>query len=423
VTGNYFIQTGRRFGFLTLMTLAGFLSTGENALGQEALRISTAGDIAEEQQKQAESTIGYYNLLTGPVAWRFSSGLEMDYNDNINLQATNAQSDFIFRPNVDTQMHWPVTQVNDLNVSLAAGYSAYLQHGNLNDFFINPGSGIFFKIYAGDFVINVHDQVSTTEDAYQNQSANGNAIYTTLQNTAGVGVLWDVNKAVVTLGYDHGNYLTLNSVQVQSSAVSENFSLSGGVRPVPEALAGLEAGYGLDHFSGGDATPDAIQWNLGGFCTATISKYLDVRLDAGYTEFLPDTTTTNFNSGVSSGLYVQFLLTHRVNRFLSYTLSAGRSIDLKYNSHPYDRITARWQPDWTFLNNYSISTPMWWEHGTEIYLGTTTYDQYGAGITIGRQITQKLSGILSYQYIKETSDEADLNYTDQIVSLSFSYQF
>ncbi len=424
MTGSHLIQTERRIGLLILMAWAVFLSAGEIVRGQEALRISMAGDLAAEAQKQAESTLGYYNLLTGPVAWRFSSGLGVDYNDNVRLQSQNAESDFIFRPSVSTQVHWPVTQVNDLNLSVAAGYSAYVQHSDLDQFFVNPGSGLSFNLYSGDLVINLHDQISITENAYQNQSANGNATYASLQNAAGVSALWDLNKAVVNLGYDHGNYVALNSSQGQPDAASENFFLNAGVRPVSGILAGLEAGGGLIHYSGSTAaTPDATQWNVGAFCTATISEYLQARLDAGYTQFTPDSTSTNFDSSASSGLYVQLLLTHVLNRFLNYSLSAGRSIDMQYNGQPYDRYTVRWQPNWNFLHNYTLSTPLWWEHGTEIYYQTASYDQYGAGITIGRQLTQKLSGSLSYQFVKETSDQAGLEYTDNIVSLSFSYQF
>jgi hypothetical protein len=428
VTGNHLIQTGLRIGFPALIALAGFFSTVETVRGQEALRISTAGDLAAAARQQTESSIGYYNLLLGPVALRFSSGLAVDYNDNIRLQAQNAQGDFIVRPNVNAQMNWPVTQINNLNLSLGAGYSDYLQHRDLNQFFVNPGSGISFDIYAGDFVINLHDRVSVTENAYQNQSANGNTTYASLQNAAGVNALWDLNKAVMTLGYDHGNYLALNSSQGQPDAASENFFINGGIRVMPEILAGLEAGGGLIHYSGSGAAssitvPDAAQWNAGAFCTATISEYMDARLDAGYTMFLPNTTSTNFSSAAASGFYLQFLLTHRVNRFFNYSLSAGRSIDLQYNGQPYDRYTVRWQPNWNFLRKYTISTPLWWERGTEVYVQTASYDQFGAGINIGRQITGKLSGGISYQFIKETSGQPGLNYTDNIVSLSFSYQF
>jgi hypothetical protein len=430
MTGNHTIQSGLRIGFLTPIALAGVFFTVGIVRGQEALRISTAGDLAAAAQRQAESSIGYYNLLWGPVAWRFSSGLAVDYNDNVRYEQ-NAQGDFIFRPNADAQMNWPVTQVNDLNLSVAAGYSDYLRHQDLNHFYINP-SGLSFDIYAGDFVINLHDRISVTENAYQNQSVNGNTTYSSLQNTVGANALWDLNKALVTFGYDHGNYLALDSSQGASQGVpdaaSENFFLNGGVRIVPEILAGLEAGDGLVHYSrSGTASsinaPDATQWNLGAFCTATISDYLDARLDAGYTVFTPDTTSANFSSAGESGFYLQFLITHRVNQFFNYSLSGGRSIDLYYTGQPYDRYTVRWQPNWNFLRKYTISTPLWWEHGTEIYYQSASYDQYGAGISIGRQLTQKLSSGISYQFVKETSGQPGMNYTDNIVSLSFTYRF
>ena len=428
---NYLIQTGLRLGVLTPIALASFFFAAGAVHGQEALRISTAGDLAAAAQKQAESSIGYYNLLLGPVAWQFSSGLAVDYDDNVHLTEQNPEGDFIFRPNLNAQMHWPVTQVNDLNLSVMAGYSAYLQNKDLDELYINPGSGLSFNIYSGDFVINLHDQISVTENAYQNQSSQssgGNSISASLQNTAGANALWDLDKALITFGYDHANYLALNSGQGLPDGASENFFLNGGVRPAPEILAGLETGLGLIHYSSSGATtstasPDAKQWNVGAFCTATISDYLDARLDAGYTVFTPDSTTANNSISESSGFYLQFLITQRVNQFFNYSLSAGRSMDLQYSGQPYDRYTVRWQPNWNFLKKFTISTPLWWEHGTELYYQTSSYDQYGAGITIGRQLTQKLSSGLSYQFVKETSGQQDLNYTDNIVSLSLSYRF
>ena len=51
------------------------------------------------------------------------------------------------------------------------------------------------------------------------------------------------------------------------------------------------------------------------------------------------------------------------------------------------------------------------------------YDQYGPGIALGRQITEKLSSSLSYQVYWRGSNEQDRNYTVNIVSLNLSYAF
>ncbi|HEY5041016.1 MAG TPA: hypothetical protein VIK53_03360, partial [Verrucomicrobiae bacterium] len=148
------------------------LVMAKNVSGQEALRISMAGDLAAESQHQATSSLGYYNLLLGPTAWRFSSGLNLEYDDNVRLQQ-NGESDLIFQPSLNTQMHWPLTLKNSLDVSLEVGYSEYLQHQDLSQFFINPGSGFSFDVYVGDFKINLHDRITITEYSYQNPGASG----------------------------------------------------------------------------------------------------------------------------------------------------------------------------------------------------------------------------------------------------------
>jgi len=138
-------------------------------------------------------------------------------------------------------------------------------------------------------------------------------------------------------GYDHGNYLALGSNQRVRTRFGEFFPQRRRA-PVPEILAGLETGYGLVHYSrSGTASsitaPDATQWNVGAFCTATISDYMDARLDA-VTPCSRRTQLHQLFQRRGIGFYLQFLITHRVNRFFNYSLSAGRSIDLQYSGSP-----------------------------------------------------------------------------------------
>ncbi len=397
---------------------------------QEALQMSLAGDQASEFQRQANSTIGYYNLLWGPVAWRFSSGLELDYNDNVNLTSQNQEGDFIFRPNLNTQMHWPISQKNSLDVSVGAGYSLYATHSSLNQFFLNPGTGLSFNIYAGDCVINLHDRVSITEYKYQNPTAGNSGNNAQLENAVGTSLLWDLNKVVTQFGYDHLNDVSLGSSQQVPDSSSDNWFLTAGVRILPEITAGVEGGLGLVSYSQNQTTenqPDATQWNAGVFCKAQISDHISGRLDAGYTDYMPSTSSVFTNLSSTANMYFQLSASHLVNRFVNYTLSAGRSTDSSYFGQAYDYYFARLQPNWNIFKHYQLSTPLFWSKGTQLYAQAGTvaenYTQYGAGISIGRAITQKLSGNVGYQFVHENSAESSLNYTVNIVSLSFSYQF
>jgi hypothetical protein len=400
------------------------VSLAHNVCGQEALRLSLAGDAAARANREATATIGYYNLLLGPVAWRFSSGLGMEYNDNIQAQEKNPQADFIFRPNANAQMHWPVTERNSLDVALGVGYLFYLKNQNLNQFNI-PGSGVSFDIFIGDFAINLHDRISITQNSYQNPGTSGNGGNARLENTAGTRVLWDLNKAVATVGYEHANYMSLGSSQQQPNGASDNVFVNFGARIRPEILAGVEAGGGLVSYdqSASASSPNTMQWYAGVFCQAQITEYMSARLDGGYTMLSPQVTSTNVNASEIAGYYFQFSLSHRVNRFLNYTLSAGRSTDFGFYGQANSHYFARLQPSWNLFRKYQISTPLAWEHGSQTYNQAVDYDQFSMGINLGRQITKKLSGSVSYQFVKETSGQAGLNYMVNIVGLNFSYGF
>ena len=413
-----------------VMAFSFFLAAQPKVGGQEALRQSLAGEATAEAQKDASSAIGYYNLLLGDVALRFIAGAGVQYDDNVHLQNDHPQGDVIFTPNVNTQIHAPITQNNSLDISIGAGYSAYVKNPDLDEFYVNPGSGIRFNIYVGDFAINLHDYLTVTENGYQNPGANGNGNNATLENTVGTGATWDLDQLVTAAGYDHVNYVSLGSNQSsQPDASSENLYWNGGVRVRPEITTGLEAGGSLVDYdqSSSAPSPNSKQWNVGAFGRLQISEYLSAELHGGYTELLPEsTTTTNFNTGDTTGYYFDFSLTHRVNQYINYSLTAGRSTDLQTFGQPYTYYYVRLTPNWNLFRKYQISTPFFWEQGTQIFVqanNANDYDQYGAGISIARQITEKLTGTLSYQFVQETSSQANLNYIVNTIGLNLSYQF
>jgi hypothetical protein len=432
VKNQYSIQRGYYCGLAAIVLAASLILLAGNVRGQEALRLSLAGDVAATIQHQASSSIGYYNLLWGTTSWRFASALGLEYNDNVRLQQ-NGEGDFIIRPALNTQFHWPITVNNSLDATLGVGYSEYLQHPDLSQFFLTPGSGISFDIYAGDFKINLHDRASISEYAYQNAGVSGgNRDLISLENTAGINTLWDLDRTLANLGFDHNNYISLSQNRGEPDATSENLYANAAIRVRPELLMGVEAGGSVITYSqtAGTSTPitDAVQWNAGVFSSLQLSDHISVRADAGYTVFTPNSGSTNVISTDTSGLYFQFSLSHRVNRFVSYTLSAGRTTDLAAYGQAQSYYFVRLNPSWTLFKNYSFSTPLWWQSGELVYHSiasrTGNYEQLGAGVTVGRSLTKKLSTSASYQFVEATSSHlANQNYTENIVDLNFTYQF
>src|SRR3954463_8281043 len=134
--------SARRIGCALLLPLC----LSASALrAQDAVRPSLAGEAAAEARRQSIEQIPY-NLLLGPVRFRFSITTGIEYNDNINLAERNKQDDIIFRPQFNINAIWPVTQLNTLRLDLGLGYGFYLEHpnANTNGVLIQPGSQLSF---------------------------------------------------------------------------------------------------------------------------------------------------------------------------------------------------------------------------------------------------------------------------------------
>jgi hypothetical protein len=403
--------------------------------GQEAVRMSLAGAQAAQARHRAISTPGYYNLEAGPTSWTFGTGLSVQYNSNVNLVETNRESDFILTPQINTRMFWPVSDKNSINLSLGVGYSAYLQHSELDRLFISPsqGSELSFDFYVGDFWINLHDRFSISEAPYQDPSVANSGNYSTFQNAVGVATTWDLNKVILKAGYDHVDNIPIQGGQSQQTLSEEVFSLSAGYMLKPQMLLGLASGVSLlNQGNAGTNTSfgsvgNGVQWNVGPFFETQASDYIRVSASAGYTAFVPE-SGGNVNSGDLSGMYGQLGLTHRLNRYVSYSLSGGRNFSVSLYGGATDMYFVNLGASWNLIQKVGLSTAFQYYHGTSPGYNSAgssgeTYDQYGPQVTLSRSLTKKLSSSLGFQSYWRDSNQQDRNYTVYVVTLSLNYTF
>src|SRR4051794_36102771 len=195
----------RRLGRALIVPL---IAAASVAHAQDAVRPSLAGEAAAEARRQSLDHVPY-NLLVGPVRFRFSATAGLEYNDNINIAENDKLEDFIFRPQINFNALWPITQLNTLRLDLGIGYAFYFEHSenDTNAILISPNSQLSFDIFVSDFRINVHDRFSIEQDPIGEPALSNVSDYSRFQNTAGFSVLWDMNKAVLTFGYDHYTYI------------------------------------------------------------------------------------------------------------------------------------------------------------------------------------------------------------------------
>ncbi len=386
--------------------------------------MSLASADAAAARRRAASTIGYYNLKIGPTAWRFGASLAVEYNDNVLLRENDQQGDFIFRPQINTQMLWPITDQNAINLTLGGGYSFYVQHSELDRFYITPGSELSFDLYVGDFWINVHDRFSISEDSYQDPTVTGTGNYSRLENALGLAATWDLNKVIIRGGYDHVDYIGLTGNQGQPDGRSELVSASAGYAIKPGMLGGIELGGGLLHYSGTNTSfSNAKQWNAGIFFDTQVSDYIHFRGSLGYTDYAPEDARTTNSFSDFTGVYALMEIQHRVNEYVDYTLTGGRNISFAFYGGSVDLIYARLAANWKIMRKISLGTGLDYEHGTQGTFSGETFDRYGGSLNLSRSITSKSSAGLNYQIYWRTSDIEGRDYLNNIVSLNFMYTF
>jgi hypothetical protein len=392
---------------------------------QESIRMSLTGAEAAEARRRAQTTPGYYDLNLGMTWWRFDAGLGMEYNDNVYYRP-DRRADFIFKPRAATEFFWPITEQNSMNLKLDGGYSAYVEHSNLNRFFIR-GSEFAFDLYVGNLWLNVHDRFSITEDVYLDPTAVGQGDLSRFENAAGISALWDLNKVMVRAGYDHLNYISISGGENRRRPDGQNdvFFANVGYELRPRMMLGVEAGLGLVSYeeTGNVIFTEAVQWNTGLFFEAPVSEYMKLELGAGYTVFDPELRPGATLDDDLEGIYARATVRHRVNEHVTYSLSGGRNISFTFYGGTIDLYFARLQANWRLLRKVTLVTSFDYDGGTQYDYGVEEFNRYGGGISAWRGITEKLRAGVGYRIYVRDSDVARRNYTVNIASLDLNYRF
>jgi hypothetical protein len=185
----------------------------------------------------------------------------------------------------------------------------------------------------------------------------------------------------------------------------------------------LELGGGLLHYSGGTTSfQDAADANAGAFIDAQLTEHAHIRANGGYTVYSPDASASQLAPSDFTGVYGQLLLVHKVNRFLGYTLSGGRTVNFAFFGGTIDLATVQIQMDWSVVQGVTVGTFFQYDHGSQLFNGTEIFDRYGPGLSLGSHISEKLSGNIRYQYYLRESNLSGGDYAVKLVTLSLGYQ-
>jgi hypothetical protein len=422
------------------LLIAMALLASVSAYAQDAVRPSLAGQDAYNARQEDVSRIPY-NLLVGPVRLRVGATVGVEYNDNINYAEVNTKDDVIVTPNLTLDMIWPVTQLNTLRLDLGIGYSFYLNHSDNNTDYIlvAPKSQLAFDIFVGDFRINLHDRFEAQQDPIQEGALSNVTNYGRFENTAGLSVLWDLNKLLLQVGYDHYNFIATNSTFDYLNRNAEMVGGSAAFIVNPTITVGAEGNAVFTRYDNNSSSDIGIlndnkDYSVGGFTEISLTSNLKARVAGGYQwiDFDQNFVTFFFGPfGINfpdhqnlADYYVNGLISHRINAQITQTLSAGHENQLGVNSNYITLNFVRHAVSWNILRNTLITTEFFFEDAEESGgVINESFQRIGGAVTIGYQLTPHLTLGVRYQGTNKDSDVFLRDYNQNRVSVDGTYSF
>lgn len=409
------------FGALGLMLGAG------GACGQDALRHSIAGEAAYASRRVRLEGVPY-TYKTGDFRLLVTPSVSLDWNDNVHLSDERKRDDFILRPDLNLSASYPLTQRNLLTLDIGVGYRHYFSESELSRWYVRSGSLVSFDIFVGDFLFNLHDRFSYTQDAALQPEIANTGDRGEFQNIAGLSATWDLRDLTLNGSYDHMNVISTESTFEQRDRSTEMLVARAGFKLHPELLAGLETSAAFTTYDK-KLLNDNQAYSVGIYGDYHPSRYFSVTPRAGYSYYAFDQTSTVMPAEDMDSWYADLTLRHAPTEVLTYTLSIGRELRMGVETDAIESTYFRPSANWGIFKHVSVNTGLSYEHGEEsggsLRGGTTegeTYDHLSANVGLGYSPWKRVNVGLSYRFTLRESDEESREYTQNMVSLTLTYR-
>jgi len=396
--------------------------------GHAQPRESLAGESAAEALRksiEAES----YNQVYGPVRVKTSASLGVNYTDNV-FYSSQAKEDIMIRPEVTLAALWPITELNTLNLSLGLSYEWYLYNSVLNSDapLVNPGSELAFNIFVGDFRIQLHERFSYQESLFVNTQAGDNSQFFNFNNVGtfkrlddmtGFLVTWDLNKLLLSAGYDHEIFSSSTGSFEYLNRASEWLTASAGYFLGDHVQTGLEGRASFHDYNQETILNDNWRARVGPFVEAALPQKVTLRAGAGYDAARYDVDALgNYDS------YYAYGRIRQETRLFSHSLEAGHETVLGDNANNMRTTYAR----------YSISSPVVAHVNLGANLSVNVGEEFGgafsehftyydAGFQVEYELAKYWRADLGYGFRLKNSDLPGRDYHRNQVTLAVAWSF
>lgn len=388
-----------------------------------------------------------YNFAIGDIRFGLAVGVGVEWNDNITLSEDNRISDFIFRPVLNLESSWKMSELNTLRFSIGVSYAKYLEHSEFdtNGVLVSPTSDVAFTFFLGTVKFTLRDRISYQEDAYDVPDLSNTPVYGRWENQAGIEMDWAINQSFsLVLGYDHYNLWTPeDEFALQDRAIDTVF-VKPGFQINPAIKVGVNASASFINFDSSDRS-DSTGILVGPYIEWQLSEYTNLYLEGGFQSLTFDGPSNYNDTGIdqlgltsddadavreilednedSDNYYVKFEINNRPNDVFRHRLSFSRTTEIGFASNYYEIDHVEYNADWKAFQHVEIGPTLFYEHYTTSGALDEEADRFGAALGIRYHFSNSITLGLDYRYIWKDSNLPGSDYYQNLAFLSLYYKF
>ena len=247
-----------------------------------------------------------------------------------------------------------------------------------------------------------------------------------MDNFAGFTADWDLGAAVLSLGYDHENFISQLTSLDYLTRSSELVSTSVGFALGPKFRAGLEAKGSWTAYET-ERLPDHWRARVGPFAEISPDSFVTVRVGGGYERvIIPRSGGLQTDS---TPYYGYARMTHKVNDWASYSLNVGHENQLGWTTANLQTTYVGFSTVFKFIDHVELNPGLAYglgkESGPDAARGffKVDYDYVQASLGLVYHLGERWTTDLRYDYLQMASDLAFNHFYRNRINTGVTYRF
>ena len=356
----------------------------------------------------------------GPFSGTADAAVGYSFNDNANTSGTGGKLSLnqIFE-NLDLDLNWVLSPFNRIDLRLGGQLQEnfYSNRSNALNVVVLPGSEIQLEAKVGDFLLRTYERFAIVQDPITDPAIAGQTNLNRITNTVGEALLWPLPHVDVILGADYTYSNTLGGGPVstgEGGSLLNSFHFGGkvAIEITPTLSYGSEFN---TTYNTGEASHDFFTFSVGPFLQGHITPLLEVACGIG-------PLISGGPAGRTPDYYAYLSVRHQLSPILqvlagiTHDTEFSTGLGITQNNNVHLTAQANLTRQWTvtvgpYVNFGSVITGFL----------PGRYTQYGFTVDSAMRLSRRFTANFDYRFAKRSGDEPGGNYTQNLVSISFSY--